>query len=183
MDAAKNERQKKEQELLLMAQSVDAARTKQRVAEREAEDMHGEANEARRQAFEIQRQLDALESERSRSTADALRHRAAAEAEAEAKTAALSEVEALRRQLAEAERRAAPSTVVSEANANALALYRQGRRRPITFARSLDSSNHVRLLARLVQSRSLVCSTGWLTAGTHVLPLIRFSYLVGMRGE
>lgn len=46
------------------------------------------------------------------------------QAEAEAKSAALSEVDVLRRRLAEAERRAAPSTITSEAHANALALYR-----------------------------------------------------------
>ena len=77
-------------------------------------------------------------------------------------------MEALRRQLAEAERRAAPSTVVSEANASALALYRQGPR-PITFrslaglvqshfVRSLDSSNHIRPFAGLVQSHSFARS-------------------------
>lgn len=46
------------------------------------------------------------------------------QAESEAKSAALSEVEGLRRRLAEAERRAAPATVTSEAQASALALYR-----------------------------------------------------------
>jgi hypothetical protein len=125
VDAMVNERQKKEKEMLLMAQSVDAARTKQRGAEREADDMHGEANEARQRAFEIQRQLDDMESERSQSSAAARRYRASAAAESVAKTAALSEVDLLRRQLAEAERRSTPSHVAAEADTRALAMYRE----------------------------------------------------------
>ena len=128
MDAAVNERQKKERELLLMAQSVDAARLRQVSAEREAEDMHGESIEARARAFDAQRRLDAVEHERSRSAADALRARAAADAESDAKTAALAEIDTLRAQLAEAEHRAAradPTAAANVANAAALALYRE----------------------------------------------------------
>lgn len=69
----------KQDELLHMAQSVDAARARRRGAEREADDIHGEANEARRRAFEIQRQLDDSEAERWRAAADARRQRAATE--------------------------------------------------------------------------------------------------------
>ena len=108
-----------------MAQSVDAARSKQRIAEREANDMHDEAAEARRQAFEAHRQLDAVEHERSRSVTEATRYRRAAAAESEAKDVALSEIESLRRKLAEAERRALPATAAAEAHAGALALYRE----------------------------------------------------------
>jgi len=125
-DVASIERGRRDKELALMVQSVDAARVKQREAEGEADFMDVEAQDARRRTLEVQRQLDALTGEqRVQVAADALRIRATAASEAEALSAASAaseEIARLRRQLADAEQRSAFTGAAAEAAGKASAL-------------------------------------------------------------